>query len=265
MKSALFSDPAQPYLSCREFRDADFAPVVVALPRGEFLMGSVEHEDQRSDTEGPQHLVQIAYEFALGKYAVTFDEWDACFQDGGTQHRPDDCGWGRGRQPVINVSWDDTRLYLAWLTRRSGQTYRLPSESEWEYACRAGTTGPFSFLDPVTADKANYDATRQYAGSPIGVYRKQTVEVGSLLPNPWGLHEMHGNVWEWLEDGRHDHYVGAPEDGSVWIEGATYARRMVRGGAWNYYPQNLRSASRGRGIPDERANNYGFRVVRTFP
>ena len=240
-------------------------PLLIVLPRGEFMMGSPEDEDQRNELEGPQHRVRIDHDFALGKYAVTFDEWDACYRAGGTSHWPDDAGWGRGRRPVINVSWEDIRLYLAWLSAKTGHAYRLASEAEWEYACRAGTTGPFSFAGPLTAERVNFDASRTYSGSLPGVYRRQTVEVGSLPPNPWGFHEMHGNVWEWLEDGRHDNYIGAPDDGSVWIEGATYARRMVRGGAWDYYPQNQRSASRGRGIPDERAKNYGFRVARTLP
>src|SRR5512134_2588582 len=170
---------------------------------------------------------------------------------------PKDQGWGRGWQPIINVSWWDAKAYVEWLSRDIGQLYRLPSEAEWEYACRAGTTTPFSFGETVTPRQANYDGNYTYAGGAEGVYREQSVVVGSLPANPWGLHEMHGNVWEWLEDVWHDKYSGAPTDGSAWTECEginSDASRVARGGSWDSNPWVCRSAFRIRYEPGYR--NY---------
>ena len=190
------------------FRDVDapWCPELVALPAGEFLMGSPESEEGRFVDEGPRHRVTIGRRFALGRYPVTFEEYDHfCV----TQlAKPKDGNWGRGRRPVINVIWRDAVYYCDWLSRQTDKLYRLPSEAEWEYACRARTTTRYSFGDAITPKDANY------AESKIG----KTTEVGSYPPNPWGLHDMHGNVWEWVEDVWHDSYNGAPVDGSAWTD-----------------------------------------------
>ena len=194
-------------------------PELVVIPAGPFLMGSPDSEEERRREEGPQHQVTISRPFALGRYAVTFDEYDAFCADS-DREQPGDEGWGRGSRPVINVSWNDAVAYCAWLSGQTGQAYRLPSEAEWEYACRAGTATPFSTGTCLSTDQANYDGNHPYSGCPKGQYREETVEVGSLkAPNPWGLHDMHGNVWEWVQDSWHDSYRRAPDGGSAWEGG----------------------------------------------
>jgi formylglycine-generating enzyme required for sulfatase activity len=149
--------------------------------------------------------VTLARPFAVGRFAVTFDEWDACAADGGCNgYKPEDKGWGRGRRPVIEVSWDDAKAYVAWLSKTTGKTYRQLSEAEREYVTRAGTTTPFWWGNSISTSQANYDGT-----SVNGEYRQQTLPVGSLQPNPWGLYHVHGNVWEWVEDCNHGSYSGA--------------------------------------------------------
>jgi len=244
-------------------------PELVILPQGRFLMGSPADETLRSDDEGPQHWVEIGYTLAIGKHAVTFDEYDAYARATG-RLPPKNAGLGGGRCPAINVRWGDAQAYLAWLNEKVGLTgrldrYRLPSEAEWEYAARAGTTGPFSFTGPITEQKANYDAHFQYEGSPKGSSRKMLVEVGSLPANPWGLHEVHGNVYQWVEDCWHCDYDGAPTDGSAWVTGCADDRRVVRGGSGFDKPSSLRSASRASCPPDYEVNCFGFRIARTLP
>ena len=153
---------------------------------------------------------------------------------------------------------------MEWLSRETGQVYRLPSEAEWEYACRAGTATPFSFGETITTDQANYDGNYTYAGGPKGEYRRRTVAVGTLPANPWGLYEMHGNVWEWVEDHWHDSYTGSPTDGTAWMDGESSRNRVSRGGSWSSRPRLLRSAIRGRNQPDSRGSYQGFRVARTL-
>lgn len=207
-------------------------------------MGSPASEPQRLDSEGPQHQVSISRPFAAGKYEVTFDQWDACVRESGCSHNPGDQGWGRGRRPVINVSWQDAKAYTEWLSRKSGRRYRLLTEAEWEYVARAGTTTAFSTGASISATQANYDATYGYAGSVTGLYRRQTAEVGSFQPNAFGLHDVHGNVLEWTEDCWNGNYNGAPTDGTAWTSGEC-SRRVLRGGSWSYFPLFLRSAFRG--------------------
>jgi formylglycine-generating enzyme required for sulfatase activity len=246
--------------------DAPWCPEMVVIPAGEFLMGSQPSEEGRYDDEGPQHRVTIGRRFALGRYAVTFGEYDH-FCEVTDREKPADEGWGRGRQPVINVSWRDARAYVEWLSGDTRQPYRLPSEAEWEYACRAGTPTPFSFGETVTSSQVNYDGNYTYAGGAKGFYRKKKVPVGSLPANPWGLHEMHGNVWEWVEDVWHDSYSGAPVDGTAWTEGEglnSSRNRVYRGGSRNNHPRNCRSAYRSRVVPGGRYGNQGFRVARTL-
>ncbi len=250
------------------FRDADapWCPEMAVIPAGRFLMGSSPDEPERSEDEGPQHWVTVGHRFAIGRYTVTFAEYDHFCQTT-RREMPKDQGWGRGWQPVINVSWWDAKAYVEWLSRDIGQLYRLPSEGEWEYACRAGTTTPFSFGETVTPRQANYDGNYTYAGGAEGVYREQSVAVGSLPANPWGLHEMHGNVWEWLEDVWHDNYSGAPTDGSAWTECEginSDGSRVARGGSWDSNPWLCRSAFRIRYEPGYRNYILGFRVARTL-
>ncbi|WP_365304848.1 formylglycine-generating enzyme family protein [uncultured Thiodictyon sp.] len=234
---------------------------MIALPGGMFWMGSPEDEPERSMDEGPRHQVRIA-PFAIGKAAVTFAQYDA-FCDATGRAKPADQGWGRDQHPVINVTWDDATAYAVWLSKKTGVPYRLPSEAEWEYAARAGTQTPFWTGPCINTDQANYDGNYDYngCGAKTGVNRQQTVPVGSLPANPWGLHEVHGNVWEWVEDHSHYTYGGAPTDGSAWEAGG---RRVVRGGSWHYSPRNLRSANRNLLDSGYRNNDLGFRVARTL-
>src|SRR5512132_2381056 len=184
----------------------------MALPLGEFLMGSPEDEEGRFNDEGPQHRVTIGRRFAIGPYPVTFDEYDH-FCAVTLRAKPADEGWGRGRRPVINVSWKDAKAYVSWLSQHTGKPYRLPSEAEWEYAARAGTTTRYTFGDAVTPKYANYSESEFGKTTEVWPSWRCT----AATPNAWGLHDMHGNVWEWVEDVYHDSYKGAPTDGTAWI------------------------------------------------
>ena len=246
------------------FRDCDDCPEMVAVPAGSFDMGSPSREDGRSADEGPVHRVTISEPFAVGVYEVTVEEWDACRRGGGCSADPDDEGWGRGDRPVINVSWEDAQQYVRWLSRETGEEYRLPSESEWEYVARAGTTSQFNFGRTILPGQANYDGRYTYGSGRNGRYRKRTVPVGSFPSNAFGLHDVHGNVREWVEDCWHDNYRRAPSDGSAWTRGGDCGKRVLRGGSWDYGPRFLRSAYRFRSTTGFRFVNIGFRVVRTL-
>ncbi len=258
-----------PAIETRAFRDCPSCPEMVVLPAGEFLMGSPDGEFGRGKDEGPQHKVIFAQPFAIGKYEVTFAEWDACVADGGCTTKPSDEGWGRNRRPVINVTFGDAQQFAAWLAKKTGKPYRLPSEAEWEYAARGVTKAtdpvtPFSTGATINYSQANYDANFTYGSGQQGLYRQKTSDVGSFRPNAFGLYDMHGNVWEWVEDCYKPSYEGAPDDGSpVRFEGCPL--HILRGGAWNYYPRLLRSAYRYATAPAVRMNNAGFRVARSMP
>jgi formylglycine-generating enzyme required for sulfatase activity len=238
---------------------------MVMVPAGSFIMGSPVSEEARLDNEEPRRMVIIARPFAVGRFEVTFAEWDACVVAGDCLYWPDDAGWGRGRRPVINVSWNDiTNEYLPWLLRKTGKTYRLLTEAEWEYAARAGTTKPFSTGRTITSEQANFDGSLTYGGSARGANRNTTLDVGSFAPNAFGLHDMHGNVGEWVEDCYMHNYTGAPLDGSVATLGDC-AYRVLRGGSWNSDPTLLRSANRIKSQPDRRIlRNDGFRIRRAL-
>ena len=227
---------------------------MVRIKGGSFLMGSPETEKSRYEDEGPQHEVKIG-DFEIGKFVVTFEEYDA-FCEATGRELPDDRHWGRDRRPVIDVSWNDANEYCDWLNAFSGECYRLPSEAEWEYACRAGTSTAYSFGDSIGKTQA------QFSEGEWGA--KNTVEVGSFPANDFGLHDMHGNVWEWCADPLHDTYEGAPTDGSIWMHGGVADLRVVRGGSWEDFPRHLRSACRIGGTSGNRDFAGGFRVARAF-
>jgi formylglycine-generating enzyme required for sulfatase activity len=241
------------------------APEIVMTPisAGCFLMGSPPDEPERDPDEGPQHEVCVQ-PFEMGQREVTFADWDVCVLDGGCTKNPSDEGWGRGDRPVINVSWDDIKEYLRWLNRLTGKGYRLPTEAEWEYAARAGTTTPFSTGACITTDQANYDGTFEYAGCgrPTDVNLGRTAPTGSYPPNPWGLFDMHGNVNELTEDCWNAGFEGAPADGSAWLEG-NCANRVMRSGSWYGYAGYMRSAYRCRVGPGFNHRSIGFRLART--
>lgn len=252
------------------FRDCADCPEMVVVPAGRFMMGSPTSEEGREawdkGSEDPQRKVTIAQAFAVGRYEVTFVEWDACVSAGGCKQILNDQGWGRGKRPVIGVSWDEiTSGYLPWLSRKTGKTYRLLTEAEWEYAARAGTTTPFSTGWTITTGQANFNGT-SYGGSAKGASREKTVDVGTFQPNAFGLHDMHGNVWEWVEDCWHSSYRGAPPDGSAWTTSCTDNRRVLRGGSWLSDAQNLRAAVRGRFSQGDQVFSVGvgFRLARAL-
>jgi formylglycine-generating enzyme required for sulfatase activity len=246
------------------FKECDRCPQMMVVPAGELEMGSPQSEADRSPEEGPRHAVVFARPFAVGRFAVTFDEWDACVAAGGCDgHVPSDEGWGRGRRPVINVSWYDAKAYVAWLSRATGADYRLLSEAEWEYVARAGTTTPFWWGASLSALQANYRGDVVSAASAAGEYRKQTLPVDTFEPNPWGLYQVHGNVYDWIEDCFNETYHGAPSDGSAWTTGDCY-RRGHRGGSWFSNPWALRSAARNRNFALTRFDFIGFRIARSL-
>ena len=242
----------------RQLRDCAACPDLVIVPAGSYRMGSPRHEEARYEDEGPSHEVAITRPMAVGIYEVTFGEWDACRRDGGCSHSPGDGGWGRVNRPVIDVSWEDVREYVRWLSRKTGEQYRLPSESEWEYAARGGTTTRFNWGDEAGRGRANC------AGCGSRLDSNRTSPLGSFSPNAFGLYDVHGNVWEWVEDCWHDDYEGAPSDGSAWTAQGDCSRRVLRGGSVVSSPRNVRSASRGRNLSDVRNANIGFRVVRVL-
>ena len=242
----------------RRFKDCAECPLMIGVPAGSFTMGSPSGEYGRDSDEGPQHLVRIGYGFAVGVYEVTFSEWEACVSDGGCNgYRPDDRGWGRGNRPVINVSWEDAESYVGWLSAKTGESYRLLSESEWEYVARAGTETKYSWGNEIGDNLGNC-----YGCGSRWDY-EQTATVGSYSANSFGLYDVHGNVWEWVQDCYNDNYRRAPSDGSAW-ESGDCSERVLRGGCWFDKPSLLRSAGRGRLTTGRRGSFIGFRVARSF-
>ncbi|MYM37757.1 SUMF1/EgtB/PvdO family nonheme iron enzyme [Duganella qianjiadongensis] len=252
-------------------------PDLVLIPTGRFQMGS--HELERAmaikagaqkawlERELPQHWVGIEYSFALGRFPVTVGQWRQFVRATGWESLSDTDWRAPGfaqtdEHPVVGVSWVDAQKYVSWLSAQTGQTYRLPSEAEWEYACRAGTRTAFHMGDSISTEQANYDGNYTYNNGPRGAFLQGTSKLGQFQPNPWGLFDMHGNVWEWTQDVVHDNYDGAPSDGSAWEEGGDKVRRILRGGSWLYNPRYLRSAVRN-GFSAVLANDIvGFRVAR---
>jgi formylglycine-generating enzyme required for sulfatase activity len=235
-------------------------PEMIVVPAGEFMMGSPANEKGRYGKEDPQHKVIVPEPFAVSKFEVTFEQWDACVAGGGCgYYRPTDAGYGRAAQPVIYVSWEDAQNYLAWLSRMSGKHYRLLSEAEWEYAARAGTQTAYPWGDEIGRGNANCNGCGSKWDS------RKPAPVGSFSPNKFGLYEMHGNVWELVEDCYHENYIGAPTDGSPWTQSGDCTRRIVRGGGWQNAPSIVRSANRNWETTGYRDHRLGFRVGRTLP
>ncbi|BAZ25523.1 hypothetical protein NIES4073_64280 [Kalymmatonema gypsitolerans NIES-4073] len=229
---------------------------MVLIPAGFFQMGSPLGEEGWNEQERPQHTVNMP-NFFLGKFEVTQEQYQRVM-------RENPSGFKGAKRPVEQVSWNDAVEFCKKLSQKTGRTYRLPSEAEWEYAARAGTTTPFHFGETITTELANYNGDYTYASAPQGKNRGQTTEVGSFPPNAFGLYDMHGNVWEWCQDTWHDSYEGAPRDGSAWVDNYNIFYRqlyILRGGSWNYAPGFCRSAFRGTLNSGDKFNPYGFRVV----
>jgi formylglycine-generating enzyme required for sulfatase activity len=235
---------------------------MVAIAPGSFLMGSPPDEPDNYEDEQPQHEVTVP-DFLIARTPITQAQWQvvAGWPQIGRELDPDPASLKGENRPVEQVSWEDATEFCQRLSVHTGKTYRLPSEAEWEYACRAGTTTPFHYGETITAELANYDASRTYGDGPQGEYRRQTTEVGSFPANAWGLCDMHGNVREWCEDDWHGNYEGAPTDGSAWVDAdRTKTRRLLRGGSWCFIPRFCRSAYRSYDSRDIRNDNFGFRV-----
>jgi formylglycine-generating enzyme required for sulfatase activity len=240
------------------FKECTNCPEMIVVPAGSFTMGSPANEQGRYSNESPQHTVTFARQFAVGKFELTFDEWDACVTGGGCiGYKPSDKDWGRGRRPVINVSRDDATAYMTWLSRKTGKPYRLLTEAEWEYAARAGTTTAYYWGNDIGKGNANCDG----CGSQWDA--KQTSPVGSFKPNAFGLYDMAGNVFQWVQDCYKDYDYGASRDGSAWTS-EYCSSYVVRGGSWSNNPQSLRAAFRIRLPTAYRNYDVGFRVGRTL-
>ena len=231
------------------FRDCPDCAEMVVVPPGDFEMGSRD-----TPFESPPHKVTIAAPYAIARRETTFAEWDACVAAGGCSHKPDDQGWGRGNRPVIDVSWQDARSFVAWLARKTGKNYRLPSEAEWEYAARAGTLSKFWWGKDAGKSNANCDGCGD-------VSLHKTVPVGSFRPNGFGLYDTSGNAYEWVEDCWNDSYARAPKDGTAWTSGQC-SQRVLRGGSFANNSSAAASAARFRYDFDVRYYANGFRVVR---
>ncbi|MCP5141872.1 MAG: SUMF1/EgtB/PvdO family nonheme iron enzyme [Chromatiales bacterium] len=242
----------------KELQAKGLVPETVAIPAGSFRMGCVSGKDC-SSYEKPVHTVNVPA-FEMTRTEITFEQWDACVALGGCRHNPDDKGWGRGDRPVINVSWDDVQDYIRWLNALTGGGWRLPSEAEWEYAARAGTSTRFHTGDCLTTEQANYDGHGLVKGCPKGEYREKTLPVGSLAKNAFGLYDMHGNVWEWTRDCWNDSYSGAPTNGAAWNSGDC-SQRVLRGGSWSDGASGARAAIRGGLTRDYRGSFLGFRLA----
>jgi formylglycine-generating enzyme required for sulfatase activity len=249
---------------------------MIHIPPGSFLMGSPEGELGRYRAEGPQHPVAIAQPFFMGKHPITQAQWRVVAAMGQVERElaAEPSKFKGDNRPVEQISWLDAVEFCCRLEKATGRPYRLPTEAEWEYACRAGTTTPFHFGDSITTDLANYRGTdgeyegKTYSGAygdgPHGEYREETTDVGSFgIANTFGLYDMHGNVWEWCHDWWHETYEGTPTDGSAWLayDDDAEENRVLRGGSWFYVPEFGRSAYRYRNVPDLILNDVGFRVV----
>ena len=241
---------------------------MVLIPKGNFLMGSPDDEPEREASEGPQHSVTVSA-FFMGRYPISQAQWKivASYPEINHELDPVPSEFKGDNRPVEQVNWHEAVEFCARLSAKTNRPYRLPSEAEWEYACRAGTTTPFYFGKTLTTDIANYNGDYTYDDGPKGKYRKETTPVNHFkYANAYGLSDMHGNVWEWCQDPWHSNYDGAPDDGSSWIDvNDNDSQKVQRGGSWDDYPRNCRSASRVSSSPGNRYDIIGFRVVCSAP
>jgi formylglycine-generating enzyme required for sulfatase activity len=244
------------------FQDAPFGPEMVVVPAGNFTR-HLRPEDSFSGGSEVTQDVAIDRPFAVGRFSVAFDEWDVCVRRGGSGHEPSDEGWGRGRRPVINVSWHDAKAYTDWLSRETGKNYRLLSEGERDYVAAAGASTPFWCGNTISTDQANFNGSAASRARRRSINRRSTVSVDSFAPNRWGLYNVHGNVWEWVEDAWRPDYATLPQDGSPWI-GADLSQRVLKGGCWENHAEYLRIGERNRGSYDTRGPGFGFRVARNL-
>jgi len=235
---------------------------MVAVAGGTFLMGAPDTEENRSPRERGQHRLSID-PFYISKYPITQIQWNAVAAlPPVNRHLSRQPSIFKGyARPVENISWYEAVEFCDRLSLKTGRLYRLPSEAEWEYACRADTTTPFYCGDTITTNLANFDGRTPYGNTRSGRFRSRTTVVGSFLPNPFGLYDMLGNVWEWCADLWHPTYDGAPSDGRIWVSGGDETTRPLRGGSWMFFPGYCRSATRIHYSPDFRSYNVGFRVV----
>jgi formylglycine-generating enzyme required for sulfatase activity len=248
--------PMDTFRECATEKGNDYCPQMMVIPAGSFTMGSPPDERDRYNDEGPRHAVTIK-QFAASKFDVTFDEWAACVKYGPCV-KADDHKFGYGLRPAINVSWDDAHIYVAWLSSLTGKPYHLLSESEWEYAARAGSESAYSWGPNVGKNHANcIDCGSKWDG-------QGTAPVGSFPANTFGLYDMEGNVWQWVEDCYHRTYDGAPSDGTPWLDSGDCSRRVVRGGSWYNLSKDLRVANRVEYLSGSRFYTLGFRVGRTL-
>ena len=240
------------------FKECESCPEMIVVPVGQFRMGASENEAGSTPDERPQHLVTLTNSFSVGRFAVTFDEWDACIAAKGCSYRPSDQNWGRGKRPVISIRWDDAKEYVGWLSRQTGRPYRLLSEAEREYVTRAGTSTAYWWGDDFSPLQAN-SAYPTDQSEPMAA---RTVLVDSFAPNPWGFFQVHGNVYDWVEDCGSESYIDAPSDGAAQMTGNCEVH-MLRGGAFSRRPESLRSAARlWSGNPDPMIY-MSVRVART--
>jgi formylglycine-generating enzyme required for sulfatase activity len=248
------------------FQECDICPVMAVVPAGSNVLGSPREESGRSASEGPRQPVAFRVPFAVGRSEVSFEEYIACLNEGGCPPGlPGDYGWGHGKQPVINVSWNHAKAYAEWLSRKTGGKYRLLTEAEWEYAARGCArlcdSTPFWFGNEIAGDRVNYDSRVAYLGSLKTTARRRTVPIDSSEPNPFGLLHMHGNVSEWVEDCWQENLAGLSPDGGA-RTGGDCSRRVLRGGSWADEPKDVRSAARSWEMPGERRAQIGFRIAR---
>ena len=243
-------EPGQKLKPGAMFRDCETCPEMVVVPPGIFMMGSKKHKSEK-----PHRIMRIRKAFAIGRFETTHEHWQACIDAGGCTHEPHDHKWGKNRMPVINVSHKMVRGFADWLSKSTGQTYRLPSEAEWEYAARAGSKGNYWFGDIVGDNEVNC----RKCGAPwsgIG-----NAPIGSFKPNPWGLYDMHGNAFEWVQDCWQPNYQDAPKSSRAWEDGECQFR-VIRGGSWYYYSRMSRSANRQKNAGAVKSYWLSFRLVR---
>jgi formylglycine-generating enzyme required for sulfatase activity len=247
-----------------QFKECENCPQMIVVPSGSFTMGSPPSEVGRDESEEPLHLVIFPQPFAVGRFAVSVSEWKACVADSGCIRQNETRrSQGRDQDPIVNVSWNDAQMYVAWLSLKTGKNYRLLSEAEREYVTRAGSATPLWWGSTITTDQANYDGKHSYAEGARGEFRNQVVAVDSFLPNPWGLFQVHGNVWEWVQDCYRSTYSEPLQDGLPWFDDKCDLR-VTRGGSWRSPPKDLRAASRGRMAAFWSTPNTGLRVARTL-